>query len=150
MEKLSVAVDFSDVMPYVLDEAVKIALPTRARVYLLHVIETTPAYGMYGFSPEEIPMVGPSSKELKDAARAKLKAKADLLRDRGLEVEEVVLEGNPLDEVMLYVQENDIDMLVVGSHGRGLLTSMFLGSVADGAIRRAKVPVLVVPYMKKG
>ena len=149
MKKISVAVDFSDVMPYVLDEVVKIAAPVQAKIYLIHVIETTPAYGMYGFSPEEIPMVGPSSKELKDAARAKLTAQADLLRGQGITVEEVVLEGNPLDEVLLYVKENDINMLVVGSHGRGILTSMFLGSVADGAIRRAKVPVLVVPYMKK-
>lgn len=149
MKKISVAVDFSDVMPYVLDEAIKIAAPTMARIYLIHVIETTPAYGMYGFSPEEIPMVGPSSKELKDAARNKLKAQADILREQEISVEEVVLEGNPLDEVLHYIEENDIDMLVVGSHGRGLLTSMFLGSVADGAIRRAKVPVLVVPYMKK-
>lgn len=149
MEKISVAVDFSDVMPYVLDETVKIARPAQAKVYLIHVIETTPAYGMYGFSPEEIPMVGPSSKELKEAARAKLKSQGDVLREQGIMVEEVVLEGNPLDEVLNFIKENNISMLVVGSHGRGILTSMFLGSVADGAIRRSHVPVLVVPYMKK-
>lgn len=149
MKKISVAVDFSDVMPYVLEQAVKVAHPSHGTIYLVHVIETSPAYGMYGFSPEEIPMVGPSAAELRDAVQTKLKATADELRAQGVTVHEVILDGSPLDELMHYVEENGIDLLVVGSHGHGLLASMLLGSVADGAVRRAKIPVLVVPYMKK-
>lgn len=149
MKKISVAVDFSDVMPYVLDEAVKLARPLGGTIYLIHVMETSPAYGMYGFSPEEIPMVGPSPAELNAAVKRKMEAVAGKVREEGVEVHEVILEGNPLEEILRYVEANLMDLLVVGSHGHGILASMLLGSVADGAVRRSKIPVLVVPGKKK-
>ena len=149
MKKISVAVDFSDVMPYVLDEAVKFAKPLEGTIYLVHVMETSPAYGMYGFSPEEIPMVGPSPAELNAAVKRKMEAISKVVREKGVEVIEVILEGNPLEELLHYVESNGMDLLVVGSHGHGILASMLLGSVADGAVRRSKIPVLVVPGKKK-
>lgn len=149
MKKISVAVDFSDVMPNVLEEAIKLARLSTGTIHLIHVMEVSPAYGMYGFSPEEIPMVGPSPAELSAAVKRKMGIVAAKVREEGVEVVEVVLEGNPLEEILRYIDANGMDVLVVGTHGHGFLATMLLGSVADGAVRRSKIPVLVVPGKKK-
>lgn len=55
-----------------------------------------------------------------------------------------VLEGHPSSELNTYVENNTIDLIVIGTHGRRGLDRLLIGSVADKIIREAKVPVLVV------
>jgi nucleotide-binding universal stress UspA family protein len=55
-----------------------------------------------------------------------------------------VLQGHPSDELNTYVENNAIDLIVIGTHGRTGLDRLLIGSVADKVIRGAKVPVLVV------
>ncbi len=55
-----------------------------------------------------------------------------------------VLQGHPSDELNTYVENNAIDLIVIGTHGRRGLDRLLIGSVADKVIRGAKVPVLVV------
>ena len=45
---------------------------------------------------------------------------------------------------MTYAEENDIDHIVVGSHGRGGVSRMLLGSVAETVARRSSVPVTII------
>jgi universal stress protein A len=42
-------------------------------------------------------------------------------------------------------EDSRVDLIVLGSHGRGPLSHLFLGSVADGVLQRARCPVLIVP-----
>lgn len=145
MNNICVAIDFSDAMPCVLSEAVKIARPAQSTLHLVHVIESSPAYGMYGFSPEEIPMVGPSITEVRTAIENRLESIREELSTQGIFSKITLIDGSPLEELLHYINTEKMDMLVVGSHGHGFLASMLLGSVAEGAIRKSKIPVLVVP-----
>jgi nucleotide-binding universal stress UspA family protein len=52
--------------------------------------------------------------------------------------------GNPFAEIVKYAEEQDIDLIVVGTHGRGGLAHMLLGSVAEKVVRKAPCPVLTV------
>ncbi|MEY7847783.1 universal stress protein [Natrarchaeobius sp. A-rgal3] len=52
--------------------------------------------------------------------------------------------GDPAREIVDYVEENDVDHVVMGSHGRTGPTRLLLGSVAELVVRRAPVPVTVV------
>lgn len=56
----------------------------------------------------------------------------------------VVLRGNAADEILKYARDNDIQMIVIATHCRKGLESMFVGSVADRVIRKAHCPVLAV------
>jgi nucleotide-binding universal stress UspA family protein len=52
--------------------------------------------------------------------------------------------GIPVDRILEYAVSNRIDLIVMGTHGRGLVGHMFLGSVAERVVRRSPVPVLTV------
>jgi nucleotide-binding universal stress UspA family protein len=52
--------------------------------------------------------------------------------------------GKPATEIVKAAQEWPADLIVIGSHGRGGVQRLLLGSVADGVMRHAKCPVLVV------
>src|SRR5450756_361275 len=56
----------------------------------------------------------------------------------------VVLDGHPAEELDIYADSQDIDLIVIGTHGRKGLNRLLIGSVADKVVRGAKVPVLIV------
>ena len=62
----------------------------------------------------------------------------------GLTVVTEVVEGNPHEEILEFVAEHDIDMVVMGTHGRTGLDRALMGSVAERVVRRSPVPVLTV------
>jgi nucleotide-binding universal stress UspA family protein len=57
----------------------------------------------------------------------------------------VNLNGPPVDLILEQAETSRVDLVVLGSHRRGPLSHLFLGSVADGVLRRARCPVLIVP-----
>jgi nucleotide-binding universal stress UspA family protein len=63
---------------------------------------------------------------------------------RGVECRHVLLSGSPVPEVLRFATENNVDLIVMASHGRTGLPRLILGSVAEGVMRKAKCPVLVV------
>jgi nucleotide-binding universal stress UspA family protein len=62
----------------------------------------------------------------------------------GLTVVTELVEGNPHEEILDYVTEHGIDMVIVGIHGRIGLDRVVTGSVAERVVRRSPVPVLTV------
>lgn len=59
-------------------------------------------------------------------------------------VERVIEVGKPTTVIVEFVEDNDIDQIVMGSHGRSGVTRILLGSVAETVVRRSPVPVTVV------
>ena len=62
----------------------------------------------------------------------------------GVEVESLVLEGKPAEKIVEYAEENDIDLIVMGTMGKSGLDRILLGSVAERVVRISHTPVLVV------
>jgi len=62
----------------------------------------------------------------------------------GLEVREVVLDGYPSNEIINFAENNDIDLIVMGTLGKTGLDRLLIGSVAEKVVRGSKVPVMVV------
>ena len=60
-------------------------------------------------------------------------------------VETGIREGNPSGEIVDYAREFDCDAVVMGTHGRGGIDRLLLGSVAGRVVRAAPVPVITVP-----
>lgn len=73
-----------------------------------------------------------------------LEAARERGRERGVEVETERGRGRPDHLIVARAEENDFDMIVIGSHGREGVARVLLGSVAEKVARRSPVPVLVV------
>jgi nucleotide-binding universal stress UspA family protein len=61
-----------------------------------------------------------------------------------VEIEPVILEGNPANEIVDFAEKNDIELIVMGSHGKTGIQRFLIGSVAENVVRHSKKSVLVV------
>jgi nucleotide-binding universal stress UspA family protein len=145
MKTIVVAIDFSNATPGVLKMASDLAKAFGARLRLFHVVEPEPSYTAYGFTPDEFPALHAYQDEAKRRATTQLEA---LLAEVQTELPNAtcqIAEGSPLHAVLDYVKESGADFVVLGSHGHGVIASLLLGSVAEGMVRKAAVPTLIVP-----
>jgi len=111
-----------------------------ANVRVLHVIDyVEESYGAEALvGPEELrERAHERSATLLDEAR-------DLAAEHDHEVATATRVGKPAREIVDDAEEHDIDVIVVGSHGRSLVARTLLGSVAETVVCRAPVPVTVV------
>ncbi|MDX1679581.1 MAG: universal stress protein [Akkermansiaceae bacterium] len=145
MKTIVVAVDFSNATEGVLEQAKTLAKAFPAELHLLHVMEPEPSYAAYGFTPNEFPAMHDFQKEAKKRASDSLGKLVLSIQEDSVTVKSHVAEGSPLRCIADYVKEEGADLLVLGSHGHGAFASLLLGSVAEGMVRRALVPTLVVP-----
>lgn len=71
------------------------------------------------------------------------------LKADGLSVTFSLSQGRATDEILKAVEDNEVDMIVMATHGRSGFQRFMVGSVTEGVLRRAPCPVLVVPCSKK-
>lgn len=138
---LLVAVDFSAVADDQLEIVSRLARPKR-EIYLLHVAEPDPSFVGYEAGPDEVRH--DVAVEFK-REHEELHALADRLREQGHEVTALMIQGPTVKTILEQAEKLEAEVIVVGSHGRGKLFDVVVGSVSAGVIRKAKVPVLVVP-----
>eukprot|EP00123_Amoebidium_parasiticum_P016474 comp23444_c0_seq1/m.39108 comp23444_c0_seq1/g.39108 ORF comp23444_c0_seq1/g.39108 comp23444_c0_seq1/m.39108 type:complete len:164 (-) comp23444_c0_seq1:469-960(-) len=82
--------------------------------------------------------------QLKAAVEDRLNSLARFLEPLKYPSTVVAVEGDPRDVIISAISEYDIDMVVMGSRGKGALTRMFIGSTSDYVVHQAKIPVIVV------
>jgi nucleotide-binding universal stress UspA family protein len=114
-----------------------------ATVVLLHVINPAEA----GYSAEaSIPSFSEEWYEKQKATSEDLLDELEAaVTEAGVEsVERVIEVGRPTKAIVEYAANNDINQIVMGSHGRSGVSRILLGSVAEIVVRRASVPVTVV------
>jgi len=146
MKRIIAAIDFSDTSQPVVEAAVKLARALNEGLHIVHVVEAEPTYAAYGFSPDEFPAMHEIQQESLLRSERKLEEIAAQSSLKGIQTK--VLQGHPLHRILEYAKEVDSDMLVLGSHGHGFLGSLLLGSVAEGCIRKAEIPALIIPAGK--
>lgn len=143
-DKILVPVDGSENSECVLEPVRAIATGCRvADVILLHVIDAFPAYYMnYKMSESFIRQAQEAAKR---EAGKYLDGVADKLKRQGVMVTAIVLEGNAASNIIDYAAKNNVDLIIMATHGRTGLARWALGSVADKVLREANRPVMVVP-----
>ena len=130
--------DFSDASRPATDYALEFARTFGAQLHLLYVIEDpvlySPAFGGYAPKPGEIEAFAETGLE-----------NWILPGDIGnVELACRWVHGRPFVQILRDAQENNIDLIVMGTHGRGFLPHLLLGSVAERVVRSAPCPVLTV------
>ncbi len=145
--KLLVAIDFSDPTDRILRVAKRLASSLDAEVLLVHVAEPEPDFVGYDAGPEVVR--DQVAKELRDEHRS-LQAHADRLREAGVDATAILARGPTVETLLETAEKHGSDLIVVGSHGRGMVAELLLGSVSQGLIRAAHCPVTVVPAGQAG
>lgn len=138
------AVDFSDRSNDVAAEGVALARASGGTLHLLHVAAGEPV--LAGYDKDEISPFTRSARagELTDEHR-RLRELADQLAEDGVAVIPLVVMGPTAEMIVEAVDHLQASHLVVGSHGHGGLHHLLVGSVAEEVVRRATVPVVLVP-----
>ena len=142
LQKILLPTDFSGCANYALPYAAEIARATKATIICLHVVEpVVPAVGYTGLAE---PMPIDISEQLEDSAERQLPRLAECEECVGLNVEEVIVHGDPAAEIVRVAAEKEVNLIVISSHGRTGLGRMIFGSTAEAVVRHASCPVLVV------
>jgi len=157
MKTLLAAVDFSNSTEAILDKASELAKALNAKLWVLHVASDESqamAYEMTPFSdytPDFVGIPGDvhlardlSAEELK-REHAELHGISAKLRSNGVDAQAVLLKGEAANNIVDKASDLDADIILLGSHGHGLLHKALLGSVSESVIRHAPCGVLVVP-----
>ncbi|MGA7745536.1 MAG: universal stress protein [Candidatus Aquilonibacter sp.] len=136
-----VAVDESQAAKEAADLAIKLALEDHASLVLVNVIDVAKLITVAGYdSPypaETLDIMRRAADQLLDETKAACEKK-------GLKVATAIGEGDAIDEIVRLATEHGAGLICIGTHGRQGLARLFVGSVAEGVLRRADVPVLVV------
>ncbi|PEN15215.1 universal stress protein [Longibacter salinarum] len=138
LSRILVPVDFSDGSTLAVAHARELALTYGARLDLLHVVEEVVYPSTYGIEPIELP-TGEVVENVENAL-------AELAREK-IGIEHAVVEariGYAPASIRDYAQENEIDLIVIATHGRSGLDRLLMGSVTENVVRRAEQPVFVV------
>ena len=132
------AVDFSEHGKQVSNKALEMASRNQAQLSLIHVVENLPITdAAYGPIPFDVDL----TQEWLDASKQRLEKIGDELN---IPKERQWLEmGSAKLEIVRIAEENNVDLIVVGSHGRHGL-ALLLGSTANGVLHHAKCDVLAV------
>ena len=137
-----VATDFSDASGLALIYARDLARRCGSALHLLHVVtdaDVSPGTeALWGFSEAEV------QRRWVDEAKAKLAGLCPADEQTALPVRTTVEIGPPADGIVRYAGEHRIDLIVMGTRGRGAVQQLLLGSVAADVVRRAPCPVLTV------
>jgi len=135
VERIGVALEHSSGDADILSAAVSFAKTKGARLILLHVVDAP-----------GVMMLGARSGSLHATADAEYLE--DLVREvesRDLPVESMIRFGRPADEIVKAVDEADLDMLVLGSHGHGGVEGIIRGETVASVHHNVRIPLLIVP-----
>jgi nucleotide-binding universal stress UspA family protein len=118
---------------------IEIAKISGATVYAIHVVDTLSVVSDIWTAGKELihdMMIRDGNKILSETRK--------MIEDSGVEVKDVLLNGHPGEEIIKFAEENNMDLIVMGTLGATGLEKFLMGSVAEKVVRHSKVPVMVV------
>jgi nucleotide-binding universal stress UspA family protein len=145
MRNLVIAIDFSDVTPYLIKEAARLAGCCKARVYVIHVAAPDPDFVGYTVGPVQerqfrADRLHTEKKELEQLAAE--------LRSRRIDAVPLLIQGETAKLLLKELVSLQASMLIMGTHGKGLVKTALLGSISHEIVQNTTCPVLLVPYKK--
>jgi nucleotide-binding universal stress UspA family protein len=144
IQNVLVATDFSQTADAALNYGREIARTFGGRLHVLHVTDSiyTPFAG-----ESYIPVSPDLQRDVEEAARKQLEAGLDDEDRATLQTRPVVVTAVSTPAAIVeYAREHRIDLIVMGTQGRGLISQLLMGSVAERVVRTAACPVLTVHH----
>ena len=141
LKKILVGCDFSADSGQAFNHALSLAQEFQAELHLAHVVETQVQPNLL---KEEADIPGEIQEDYQNLLIQKLKDMVPREAANWCKPRTSILEGWPYEELVKYAITRDIDMIVLGVRGRGLVKTLFLGSTTDRVVRNSPCPVLSV------
>lgn len=138
-KKIFVATDGSEQNRRAIEYSIELAKIAGGKIFVGYVVDTA-AFASIPMDAGWEMMYGLLKTEASDAVQKV----EQLAKQADVEVETVILEGHPSNEIIEFAQKNGMDVIVVGTLGKSGLDRFLLGSVAEKVTRNSPVPVLVV------
>lgn len=135
--RILIPTDGSTAAGNAVEHGLELASRYDASVYALYVVE--PVYAAEGGGEQII-------QALESEGETAINLIAEQADELGLQAETALRHGSPHREILDYIGEQDIDLVVMGTHGRTGLDRYLLGSVTEKVVRLADVPVLTVAF----
>jgi nucleotide-binding universal stress UspA family protein len=147
IKKILYTTDLSPNSAYAFRYAINSAKKHDADVIILHVVQESAPF----FEEERLKMISEKKvAEAMDQIKDRLQILSDKERiedpqstDRVVSIE--VCEGYPPEEILRKADELSCDVIVMGTHGKGIIRHSFLGSTAQKVLRRVRKPVFIIP-----
>ncbi|NQV14648.1 universal stress protein [bacterium] len=141
--KILVPTDFSESARYALPFATDLAQKYKADLHILHIVEPIVApvdfaWGTYSYPDIEKQLSGYVEESMSKIVHDQI--------PEGIVAETTTLHGKPWREIVSFAKENEIDLIVMATHGLSGLSHALYGSTAEKVIRKAHCPVLTVRH----
>ncbi len=146
--------DFSEPSYKALKVANDLAVQFSSELILIHII--TPLQ-IFPSAPAFVPgqsaaggyVTAEMTAEIRKQAQESLQMAIEEKISPEIKTQKVVFQGNPAESISAYAEENDIDVIVIGTHGYTGWRHLLIGSVAEKVVRSASCPVLTIPADKE-
>jgi nucleotide-binding universal stress UspA family protein len=140
--KLLIATDLSDSTAKVIKNVLELAKSLSAEMWLIHVVEPDPDIVGITARPQSdqdiiAEKISRDHRELQEIAKE--------IRNQGLTITALQVQGPTVEMILNEALELEVDIIVIGSHGRGAVYELLVGSVSSGVLKKARCPVLVIP-----
>lgn len=139
-QRILLATDFSETAASATDLALLMARTFQASLDVLHVLETEILSDGVAYLPPNY------FEELEKQAAEKLEGVIPRAERDKLSVTLALRRGAPFVEIIRYARDQKMDLIVLGTHGRGALAQVIMGNVAERVVRKASCPVLTVRH----
>ncbi len=147
IKKVLVPIDFSDYSKSSLRYAVNFAKKFNAEIYLIYVVEPVIYPPDFSMGQIAIPSV---NAEWDERAREELKNLAKTEIPEGVKVKTILKNGKPFLEIIDTALEENIDLIIIATHGHSGVEHILFGSTAEKVVRKAPCPVLTLREPIKG
>jgi nucleotide-binding universal stress UspA family protein len=148
LKKILCPSDFSENSQEALQYAIHLMLhDDDATLYMVHVVDSR-VFDYNGPVYEQEPYVTKIALDQSTREQLEKKLLDEVPEEIQNRVETTILFGVPFLEIIKSARENDIDLIVIGTHGRTGLAHMLIGSVAEKVVRKAPCPVLSIKSKK--
>ncbi len=144
--EIVVPTDFSEHSLRAIDYSIEIADKFSSHLTLVYVIEPL----LQGADPTWTTVdLGELNKTHKNSAESQMKKIVDERIPKDVSFDTAVLFGKPFVEILKYAREENADLIVMATHGRGAISHLLMGSTAEKIVRKASCPVLTVKHPKQ-
>ena len=140
--KLLMAIDLSESTQMIEEKVIEISTEYPVQVWVLH--NAVPEPDIVEFKVDPIAARENLAKKFHNEHR-QIQEIADRMRKEGLDATALLVHGATVGTILKEASDLDVDMIVVGSHGRGAMYQLLLGSVSKEILRKSRIPVLVIP-----
>ena len=147
-KKVLFCTDFSENSDYAFDFAYGIAKRDEGILYILHVLPENPhqAFAERYITKENLEKIQKGIwEDLDNKYREHYVAKIE----NGIKFEIVTKSGKEKNEILKFAQKENVDIIVMGTHGKTGIEHVFFGSVAEKVIRHSTLPIFIIPCKKK-